>query len=857
MEKMLARPGLMVMIILGITLFFGLQLGKIELDNNNYRFVPETDDARQTSAYIDETFGSSSFILVGLERKYGTVLDQEFLNRIREYVDRISRLNHVEEIHSLISSDYITGDSETILAEKLAGENFTGTQEDLSALKKRLLSWDMYRRALISDDFTATQILIPLDITAENAGHPEVVDSFLQIRDLAKEMFAGIAKVYVTGLPVISATINEAVKADLAFLVPLVILVVVAVVFLPLRRLSFVALSLLPVIIAVIWSIGAMPLFGVKLSIISTVLPVILIAVGSSYGLHVIIHYIEDSAADFGLMTKDQHRTYIAGMMRSILKALLLAAVTTTVSFLSFCFTKVLPIREFGFFAGFGVMASFLITLFLIPGILVIRGPKALQNIKRKKSENNESLGNFFSSIVKKKKLVLLSGAVLGGLALFGASKIVIDNIFVEYFKPSTDIYQSEGFIRKQFGGSKVLSIVVKAETPEILLHPGTLTALDSLNTYLMERVPEVGKTMSFTDLVKRINQVFNADASAEGLPKTDPADSGFGFGDFGFSFEETPEPLPEKVPALPEPAYTPQELGALLDKAVNSMKTPGDADSAALVWEIKKLINYEGAGYYEIPQDPARYGKQSPEELQALVSNYLLLLSGNLGSYANDPLEPTAIKTTVQLRTFGQRDTDRAVAEIRGFVEANFPKNLEVLIGGAALVEASLNSLVVQSLWTSMVIALVFLFCIIAVCHRSLLAGLISLGPLVLLILITFAVMGFGGIKLNIGTAMIASLSLGIGIDYTIHYIEAFRREYRANSGDFLKETYRTCGLAIIVDALATGAGFGVLLFSQFNMLAELGLLIMLAMIMSALVGLIIIPALLMLVKPAFIYRK
>ncbi|MDR2536034.1 MAG: MMPL family transporter [Treponema sp.] len=878
MEKLFRHPWLIIAVIGGITLFFGFQLFRIELDNNNYRFVPEDDEARVVSTYIDDAFGSSNFILIGLERKYGTVFDQDFLYRIKAYIDEIAKIDHVGAVNSLITSDYITGEADTVLVEKLVREDFSGTPEEIRELKRRVLSWDMYQRSLISDDFTATQILVPLDITSDNAGQPEVVNSFLEIRDLAQERFKDIATVYVAGLPVISATINEAVKTDLVLLVPLVILVVLVIVFLPLRRISFVALSLLSVVIAVIWSIGAMPLFGVKLSVISTVLPVILIAVGSSYGLHLIIHYIEDAEVDFGSMTREEHRRFILNLVRKIGNALLLAALTTTVSFLSFCFTKVLPIREFGYFSGFGVLASFLITLTLIPSLLIIRGPKPLRKLrilasKGKSFESANPVGDYFAGILKKNKLILGIAGILFGFSLYGASKIVIDNIFIEYFKPHTDIHKSERFIREKFGGSKVVSIVIQAETSDIMLHPATLKAVDDLNMYLSAGVPEVGKVMGFTDLVKRINQVFNIDESPEGLKPAavvpgGTGDFGFGFGgfesntDFGFGFGGADEDLSvthESSVSAPsettEQPYTPKELAELLEQAASSGRG-GIMDTASLVWEVKKLVNYEGAAYYEIPSDPARYRKTTPEELGQLVSNYLILLSGNISSYANDPLEPTAIKTTVQLRTVGQADTDRAIAEMRNFVNANFPDNVKVIIGGSALVEASLNNLVVQSLWTSMVIALTFLFCIIAVCNRSLVAGLISSAPLILLILINFAVMGLLGIKLNIGTAMISSLTMGIGIDYTIHYLESYKREYLrgGGKGDFLKRAYNTCGLAIIVDAVSVGAGFGVLLLSQFNMLADLGLLITMAMIMSALVGLLVVPALLILIKPKFI---
>jgi predicted RND superfamily exporter protein len=118
---------------------------------------------------------------------------------------------------------------------------------------------------------------------------------------------------------------------------------------------------------------------------------------------------------------------------------------------------------------------------------------------------------------------------------------------------------------------------------------------------------------------------------------------------------------------------------------------------------------------------------------------------------------------------------------------------------------------------------------------------------------------MGFLGIKLNMGTALIASLAVGIGIDYTIHFIEFFKHEYQSDhlrGNDFFRRTFKGCGKAILINAVSVGAGFGVLTFSQFRILAEFGGLIALSMVITALVSLILIPVLLTTFRPKFIYR-
>jgi predicted RND superfamily exporter protein len=886
MRKLYTYPWIIVAVTVIITVFFALQLPHAELDNNNLRFVPPGDTALKTSQWIDENFGSSFFILVGLEREYGTVFDREFLSRIREYTRTIQEISIVKEVTSLISADYITSDGDAIVVEKLVGDNFSGSPEEIAKLKRRLLSWDMYDRALFSDDFTATQILIPLTINSDEVASKEITEKFMQIRDIARETFSGLATVYVTGMPVIAATVNEAMNADLILLVPLVILVVLLVLFFSFRGFTPVILPLLTVLIATIWSVGAMPLFGIKLSVISTVLPVILVAVGSAYGIHVVTHYLTERGNT--AMTREEHRELVLSVVMKIRKPVFLAALTTFVAFVSFCFTSVAPCREFGYFASFGVAAAFAVAITLIPALLPIRGPRLMKAHimgARVDKDGGERLSIFIADslvgIARRRKTIFFITILVGIVSLYGLSKLIIDNVMIEYFRNDTDIHKSDVFIRRQFGGSKVVSVVVEADNSETILRPDTLAALDGLSQFLQHKVPNVGKVMGFTDLVKRINQVFNADESPSGLQSAGLQPAGLQPGQaasqnddfgFGFGFDDVDDVndinnfsgnIVNDIDNFENSgtgqdrgaeAYTADEILALFDRAGSFSRGMNAND---LVWELKRQVNYEGASYYEIPLDPKRYGKETPDELRRLISNYLVLLSGNISSYANDPLEPTAVKATVQLRTVGMGDSEAIFREIERYVTANFPADVKVTVGGTTMVERSLNSLVVQSQLISMFFSIICVFVIVALSNKSLIAGCIGIAPLSISVLINFAVMGFAGIKLNLGTSMVASVSVGIGIDYTIHYLEAYKREYRsgAGGGDFLWRTFISSGKAIIINAVSVGAGFAVLLLSRFTMLADLGLLIAITMFSSALVSLTVLPALLGVLKPKFVF--
>jgi len=877
MRKIYKHPWLIVIVTAAITVFFCFQLPKAELDNNNLRFVPPDDPALETSQWIDKMFGSSFFILVGLQRPYGTIFEREFLDCIRDYTRTIEEMPIVRSVTSVINADYITSSDDTIIVEKLMSDDFSGTPQEITEFKRRLLSWDMYEKALFSDDFTATQILVPLTISADEAASKEITGQFLQIRDTAREIFDGKAAVYVTGMPIIIATVNEAMNADLKLLIPVVILVVLLILFFSFRAFTPVVLPLLTVLISVIWSVGAMPLFGIKLSVISTVLPVILVAVGSAYGIHVVTHYIAGRGKNE--MSFEEHRDFVLEIVMKIRKPVFLAALTTFAGFLSFCFTKVAPCREFGYFASFGVAAAFTVAIFLIPAILIIRGPRITAGQMKnqsaaKKNADNSGINAFLAEnlviIVQRKKTVLLFAAVIIAFSVYGLSKLIIDNVMVEYFRPDTDIYRSDEFIRKQFGGSKLVSVVAHAESPEIILHPDTLCAMDGLSVFLQQKIPLSGKVMGFTDLVKRINQVFNANEEPDGLRVTAAQnvsvsgfEDSFGFGFDSFGFDNAAGPAINESAGTSrdsgvdsERFYTQKDIAALFDRAASASRNMNAND---FVREIKRQINYEGVSYYEIPSDPARYGKKTGEELQRLIANYLVLLSGNISDYANDPLEPTAIKSTVQLRTLGMEDSHAVFREIERYVKERFPSDVQVTIGGTTMVESSLNDLVVQSQIISMLFSIICVFIIITVSNKSLAAGLVGITPLSISILLNFAVMGFTGIKLNLGTSMVAAVSVGVGIDYTIHCLESYKREYASSpgNGEFLKRVFFSSGKAIIINAVSVGAGFAVLMLSRFVMLGDLGLLIAFTMFSSAFVSLTVLPALLLVFKPKFIYKE
>jgi predicted RND superfamily exporter protein len=906
-EKLFKYPWLVVSGVLLITVFFAIQLPKAQMNNNMTSFLPADNPARLIGKHLEEEYGDATVVMVGLERPYGTVFESAFLSRVREFQEKVEAMALVKDVSSILSTQYITSDSESIVVTDLVDEDFSGTSEEIAELKRRIGSWDMYQGSIVSDDLSSTQVVVRLTVSSEHSVDNDAVAALVQIQELAKEMFAGsdagsaAATVYTAGEAVVSATLTSSALSDVTILIPLVVVVLLVVLVLSFRRFSYVTLPLLTVLVATIWGVGAMPLFGVKLTLLSVMLPILLIAVGSAYGIHIISHY-KDEMTD-GNRTIEEHRALVIALVRKLVKPVFLAALTTFAGFMSFCFASLASMREFGIFASFGVLSALAVALTLIPAILLIRGQRAIKLSSRKKTKAKtvrfdfaNELADTMTTIAGKKALVLILTALVLVVTAIGSSKVIVDSSMVEFFSATSEVARSDRFIREHFGGSNQLIVSVEADDTETLLSPEVLGALDGLTTYLTTRVPYVGKVTGFTDMVKRMNQMFNVDESPDGLAAVNTGynDDEFGFGDFG-GFGDFEDNAGEVSPSLPPaarstatpsggapPPQRPRPYRQALSQTETMAETArggpphASAETAVsfaminsaigkkanmsaneLARELQRMTNYEGYSYYEIPAEPERYGKQTSGELAQLVSNYLVLLAGDADdSMSNDPLEPTAIETIILVNSQWQKDARNVMNAINSYVAANFPKNVKVFVGGGATQTVAITDLVTSSQIISLVLAVVAVLIIVALSNKSLAAGLIATMPLLIAILSNFAVMGFFGIPLNLSTAMIASLSVGIGIDYTIHCMETFKREFK-DGGDFLRRTFATSGKAILINAVSVGGSFAVLLFSNFRVVAQFGGLVALSMVVSAIVSLTVVPVLLTTVKPGFIYGR
>jgi len=241
----------------------------------------------------------------------------------------------------------------------------------------------------------------------------------------------------------------------------------------------------------------------------------------------------------------------------------------------------------------------------------------------------------------------------------------------------------------------------------------------------------------------------------------------------------------------------------------------------------------------------------------RAEISQLLLLFSfqgGDLGSYALR--DYSAGEIVGFLPHMNGADRSALVRNIRDYTAANVPEGISVSLVGPTQFYDSMGSQLISSQIVSLVTAVGVAAAIVACLMGSIIAGLIAAIPLALTILASFAVMAMSGTSLNIATSMISSVTIGVGIDYAIHFLSRYRREFRktGNATEAALTTAGTAGQAILFNAIAVLAGFLVLLASKFVAFRSLGGLLALAMAVSAGSALTLIPVVLQAVHPRFL---
>ncbi len=508
LTKTLKRPWLVIAVVTLITVFFFYKMvTNSRMETNLDKYMPQNHPAFIYSDKAEKWFDIKDGIIIALQDTNG-VFNPRTLTKIKKLTKELQKMKEINksDVTSLYTADNIVG-SEDGMDVRRFYKRVPKDSAALAELRQKVITNNMVYGKLVSKDETVAVIIARIgdDVFTQDFYH--------RILKLANK-YQGPEKVYVAGRPIVEGTLAYLGPKDMKRMVPIVVLVIVVVLFLLLRSAKSTFLTLMVVILSSIWAFGAMATLNIPIYSVSTMIPVMLIAIGIAYGVHLyshLFHYMEEHP---GISKLDA----TINMLQEMWKPVMMAAVTTMVGFISLLTSQVYPVKYFGIFSAFGVLVAFLLSVILIPAGIMLMGLPKHKKSSGSDDENLESKEakfayHFADYLVAHKPLVYVLTAIVVALSIYGTSKVWINSSFLDKFEKDSQIRKTDRFINEHFGGTSTLNVILEGKKEDTFKRPQVLKLMVKMQDDAVQSLPVVGDAFSLGDFLKRMNKVMHADS--------------------------------------------------------------------------------------------------------------------------------------------------------------------------------------------------------------------------------------------------------------------------------------------------------------------------------------------------------
>jgi hydrophobe/amphiphile efflux-3 (HAE3) family protein len=481
LEWTLRRPLVVISIVLAITLFFAWQIRNLSFKTSIHDL--QIEDLPETARYEDfkKLFGSDEIIRVVVKGR--NVFDALTFRKIEQLAENAAQIDGVRRVISLPG------------IKKAVDVTGNWSMEKFHAV---VSGADLFQNNLFSTDGKTTALTLVLK---NEAAPDDVIQS-------VRKLIAGTSTdltLYQIGMPLVSEALAKFTEKDFSRLPPITLLLIAIILFCLFRKLRYILIPLTCVGLALIWTFGLMALLRIPLSMLTMIVPVFLIAVGTAYCLHIVCEYIAcskraDSPADVTALTF----SYIAFPT-------FLAVLTTIIGLGSLLVNRITMIQEFAIFSIFGMVSILIIVLTFLPAAL------SLVPIPAKKPNEETGTPSLFQRYIdrivdlnlKHQKITLPVIGLLIVICLIGIFRMRVETNPVGYFKENTPVKRNFNDIYRHLSGSFPINVVMGSPQGDYFEDPTHLADIARLQGF-MEKLPGVDKTISFADYLKLVNYALN-----------------------------------------------------------------------------------------------------------------------------------------------------------------------------------------------------------------------------------------------------------------------------------------------------------------------------------------------------------
>ncbi len=504
-SRFILRNRYVLLIMMGLlTAFFGYQAWQITLSYDFARVLPATDKDFASYERFKSIFGEDgSVMFIGIR-------DSHLLHNIKrfhawyELGQKIKAMEGIEDVVSLASVYTIEkNDAKKSIEIKRLIQSPVADQQALDSLRQAIYRLPFYEGFILNRQTHATLMAITFDRHQLNTRHR--IALVKTIREKAQQFSAEQhLPVHFSGLPYIRTVITGKVAEELKLFLILALLVCAVILFLFFRSLRIVTFSVMVVLVGVVWSMGIMVLFGYKITILSGLIPPLIIVIGIPNSILLLNKYHSEFL---------RHGNKIKALQRMVERigfTTFLANFTTAIGFGVFYFTRSIILMEFGVVAAVNVMLTYLISLILIPVIFSFLPPPQKRHTLHLESRRLSWLLNYIDHLVHRHtRAIFISVTAITLIAFYGLSKIRTVGFVVDDLPRKDPVYRDLKFFETHFRGVLPLEVMIDTGEKGGALKHTTLQKLSRLSK-VFRQYPELARPLSVADGMKFINQAFH-----------------------------------------------------------------------------------------------------------------------------------------------------------------------------------------------------------------------------------------------------------------------------------------------------------------------------------------------------------
>ncbi len=499
--------------ILLITAFMAYQAIDVSISYKLAQMLPKTDPANITYQNFKETYGNDGNVMfIGVQHE--DVYQLDFFNDWYDLTYDILETKGVQQVLSLGRIYHLTrNDSLRKFDFKPISTKKPGTQQELDSIKQVIFDQPLFENMLFNRENNSTIMMVTLDKKLLNdKKRVALIERIKERTEQFSEKYS--TPLHYSGLPYIRTITSEKIKNELNYFILLAMLVASIALFLFFRSFKAVIFPMLVVIISVTWVMGTMVLLGYKITILTGILPPLLIIIGVENAIFLLNKYHHEYKSH-GNKIKALSR-----MVQRVGNATLLTNLTTAVGFAAFIATGNRILVEFGIVAAINIMAVFVLSIFLIPIFFSYLAPPNYKHIKHLDNKvTNVIIDRILWMVLRHRNTVYIITGVAVIIAVFGVMQLKTTGRLVDDISEKDKLYKDMIFMQEQVNGILPFEITIDTKKPRGVMRLSTLQKIDRLQDTLAT-YPEFSKPLSVAEVAKAAKQAFyNGNAAYYSLP--------------------------------------------------------------------------------------------------------------------------------------------------------------------------------------------------------------------------------------------------------------------------------------------------------------------------------------------------